>query len=131
MDKSHLLSAGEAARAVGVSTAAISKAIKAGRLPYVEKTKQGYRIDPAALFHVFRSRRIARLNGEAGGVEESGDLMPEVIALRIANARLEGELEKVKALLDAEWKRAERAEGERDGWRAMCELLLKKKAAST
>lgn len=124
METTHLLSAGEAARSVGVSVAAISRALKTGRLPYVEKTARGYRIDPSTLFHVFRGRGVARANGEAGGSDETGDLLPEVVALRVANARLGAELSAMATLLDAEWNRAEKAERDREGWRTICEWMI-------
>lgn len=47
------LSLGEAAKAAGIAKGTISKAIKSGRLSYVEKTTAGYKIDPAELFRVF------------------------------------------------------------------------------
>lgn len=121
---SHLLTAGEAARTIGVSTAAISRAIKTGRLTYVERTTRGYLIDPNTLFHVFRGRRLARANGEAGGVEDAGDLTAEVMALRIANARLESDLTNARALLHVERQRAETAERDREAWRQMSEWLV-------
>lgn len=128
MNDSHLLNASEAARAVGVTVAAISRALKCGRLPYVEKTTKGYRIDPSTLFHVFRGMRVAQANGEAGRIEETGDLMPEVMALRIANAQLETELRSLHRLLDSERMRADTAAHDREGWQRMCEWLLKEKS---
>lgn len=44
---------GQAARATGKSKTTISKAVNSGRLSYIEKTKAGYKIDPAELFRVF------------------------------------------------------------------------------
>lgn len=124
MMTSHLLTAGEAARTIGVSTAAISRAIKTGRLTYVEKATRGYLIDPNTLFHLFRGRRLAKTNGEAGGMEDSSDLMAEVMALRIANARLESDLTNARALLHSERQRAETAERDREAWRQVSEWLL-------
>lgn len=49
---------GEAARAVSVSKATISKALANGRISYVEKTPAGYQIDPAELFRVFPPKRL-------------------------------------------------------------------------
>ena len=119
MTKDHFVSARDAARAIGVSTAAISKAIKVGRLPYVEKTGRGYRIDRATLFRVFGRRPVAR-----------EEIVREVMALRVVNARLEGEITTARALLDAERRRAERAEGVQDAWRTLCKWLLKKRPAA-
>lgn len=47
------LSLGEAAKAAGVAKGTISKALKSGKLSYVEKTSAGYQIDPSELFRVF------------------------------------------------------------------------------
>lgn len=126
---SHLLSAGEAARAIGVSTAAISKAIKSGRLSYVEKTSNGYLIDPSTLFHVFRGKKLAQDNGESGGQEPSGDVMAEIMALRIANARLESDVANARALLHAERQRADAAERDCEAWRQMSAWLVGGKTA--
>lgn len=47
------LSLGEASKAAGVAKGTISKALKSGKLSYVEKTAAGYQIDPAELFRAF------------------------------------------------------------------------------
>lgn len=44
---------GGAARATGVAKSTLSKALKNGRLSYVEKSSAGYKIDAAELFRVF------------------------------------------------------------------------------
>ena len=124
MKTGHLLTAGESAKAVGISTAAISKAIKSGRLPYVEKTNNGYLIDPSVLFHVFRHRQFPSTKPENEPGEPSMDVTPEVIALRVANVRLESELASLRALLHSERQRAEAAERDRDAWRKMSDHLV-------
>ena len=48
-----MYTAGQAAKAAGVSKTAISNALKSGRLSYVEKTTKGYVIDPSELNRVF------------------------------------------------------------------------------
>ena len=53
METPHFLTLGQAARETGTSKATIFKALKSGRLSYVEKTTSGYQIDPAELFRVF------------------------------------------------------------------------------
>jgi Helix-turn-helix domain len=47
------LSLSQAAKAANVSKSTISKYLKLGRLSYVEKVGDSYRIDPAELFRVF------------------------------------------------------------------------------
>ena len=46
-------SLGKAAKEVGKSKATISKALKSGKLSYLSKDTEGYKIDPAELFRVF------------------------------------------------------------------------------
>lgn len=126
MTFTHLLTAGEAAKAVGISTAAISKAIKNGRLPYVQRTHNGYLIDPNVLFHVFRDRP-ALMSPPASEEPKHGvdqNVSAEIVALRVANVRLEAEAKSMSALLHAERLRAETAERDRDAWRQMSEMLV-------
>ena len=52
------------------------------------------------------------------------DVTPEVIALRVANVRLESELASLRALLHSERQRAEAAERDRDAWRKMSDHLV-------
>lgn len=112
---------------MGVSVAAISRALKNGRLPYVERTRRGYLIDPSLLFEVFRGRRMARVVANSGGSEELAELMREVVALRVANAKFESDLRNLHPVLDAERLRASAAERDRDGWRVLCEWLVMEK----
>ena len=47
------LTLNEAAKKTGKSKSTISKYLKDGKLSYVEKTDDGYKIDPSELFRVF------------------------------------------------------------------------------
>ena len=47
------LTLGQAAKEAGVSKSTVSKALKSGKLSYVNKTSAGYEIDPSELFRVF------------------------------------------------------------------------------
>jgi len=47
------ISLSEAARLTGRSKATLSQAIKEGRLSFVERTKQGYKLDPAEVTRVY------------------------------------------------------------------------------
>jgi hypothetical protein len=53
MPNPTLLTLGQAAKLCGRSKPTLSKALKEGRLSYVEKTQAGYQIDPAELSRVF------------------------------------------------------------------------------
>jgi hypothetical protein len=48
---------GQAAKETGKSKSLIHKALKDGRLSYIEKTQNGYKIDPAEAFRVFPIER--------------------------------------------------------------------------
>jgi hypothetical protein len=117
MGNPHLLSAGQAAKAAGVTTPTISKALKKGRLSFVERTANGYLIDPAELFRVFPP--VAQKEGNtlaALGSETPLDTQATV-DLKISNARLETELEALKVL-------AEELRQDRDEWRKQAQTLL-------
>lgn len=106
------LSLGQAAEACGRAKSTISKALSSGELSYVEKTKKGYKIDPAELFRVFPNKR-----SEETAVEQSETLKEtvensalqaslEVMEQRLADA--EKTIEDLRTRLDAE--REERRE---------------------
>lgn len=54
------VSMSKAATLVGMSKATLSKALKSGKLSYVEKTTTGYLIDTSELFRVFNGERGER-----------------------------------------------------------------------
>lgn len=117
MGNPHLLSAGQAAKAAGVTTPTISKALKKGRLSFVERTANGYLIDPAELFRVFSP--VTRKESDtlaALGSETPLDTQATV-ELKISSARLGAELEALKVL-------AEELRQDRDEWRKQAQTLL-------
>ena len=117
MGNPHLLSAGQAAKAVGVTTPTISKALKSGRLSYIERTAHGYQIDPTELFRVFPP--VAEK--EQAAISSLGSATPlliqETVEVRVANARLEAEVTALKSLSDE-------LRQERDEWRKQAQTLL-------
>lgn len=58
------LTLGQASKETGISKPTLSKALKSGRLSYVEKTSAGYKIDPAELFRVFPKQPQETVNSE-------------------------------------------------------------------
>lgn len=58
MTETTYLTLGQAAKETGKSKATISKALKDGKISYIEKTKAGYKIDPSELFRVFDKHSI-------------------------------------------------------------------------
>ena len=47
------LTLGEASKETGVQKSTLSKALKSGKLSYVEKTSAGYKIEPSELFRIY------------------------------------------------------------------------------
>lgn len=117
MGNPHYLSAGQAAKAAGVTTPTISKAIKKGRLSYVERTANGYLIDPAELFRVFPPAAEKGAETLAGLGLETPLETPAMVELRVGNARLETELAAMKVLADE-------LRQDRDEWRKQAQTLL-------
>ena len=97
---------GQAAKASGVSKATISKALKTGRISYIEKTSAGYKIDPAEVHRVYP--RTVEGNGEPERLETPPNttvnsvLEAELKAERDMRSRLEAEIEDLKVQRD-EW----------------------------
>lgn len=120
------LSLREAATATGTSKSTILRAIQSGRLSAPRTDDGGYAIDPAELFRVYQPR-----SSEGNDVDQAQDRgavqdttfheTQDVVELRVRNARLEGELSALKALLEAERKRAEELKEDRDRWHTQAE----------
>lgn len=53
----HYLTLSQAAKETGKSKGTLSKALKEGKISYVEKSDSGYKIDPAELFRVYPRNR--------------------------------------------------------------------------
>lgn len=99
------LTLGEAAKEVTVSKATLSKALKSGRLSYVEKTKAGYQIDPSELFRVFPPKPKETVESERSSppIETA-----EIDAVRRENQLLRDQLDQTRADLE-EWRQQARA----------------------
>lgn len=106
MSNGTFLSLGQAAEACGRAKSTISKALRSGDLSYVEKTKKGYKIDPAELFRVFPKKR-----SEEAAIEQSETLKEtfensalqaslEVMEQRLSDA--DKTIEDLRTRLDAE-----------------------------
>lgn len=116
-----LLTAGQAAKQVGVSKPTISRAVSEGRLSALRREDGSFGIDPAELMRwkeVYRHRH--------GIVIQSvtPKEIPETAALQVSVARLEAELNGAKALLDVERSRTAAVEKDRDEWRKHAQMLL-------
>ncbi|MEE4210392.1 MAG: helix-turn-helix domain-containing protein [Parvularcula sp.] len=117
-----IYSAGQAAKAVGMSTATITRAIKRGRISASKDETGSWRIDPAELHRVFPSVATqGAVEDPVQGYEtpiQDGDLRLEVALLE---ERLRA-AEALKAMADELRAAAER---DRDAWRAQAERLTK------
>jgi len=113
MSNATFLTAGQAAKQVGVSKPTISRAITEGRLSASRREDGSWGIDPAELMRWKESygHRHTQPNQSA-----TPSVTPETTLLQVENARVTAELSGVKALLDAERQRAETAERDRDRW---------------
>jgi membrane glycosyltransferase len=94
MGNSTYLTLGQAAEMCGWSKGAISKAIKSGKMSVHEKTKAGFRLDPAEVLRVFPKKTETSQNEQSetlGKHSGNSSVSGEVNALRqqIATAELE------------------------------------------
>ena len=107
LETPHFLTLGQAAREAGTSKATIFKALKSGRLSYVEKNSYGYKIDPAELFRVFPQAN----NGNTETEQTQTDANTQETAyLKLENELLLAQLADLKS--------------DRDHWRQQATALL-------
>tara|TARA_B100001146_G_scaffold149233_1_gene131084 strand:- start:44 stop:493 length:450 start_codon:yes stop_codon:yes gene_type:complete len=113
-----IFTAGQAAKAVGVSTPTITKACKSGRLSYRKREGGGFEIEAAELFRVFPPATDKGV--KSGSV--LGSLTPESVAF---TAQITAELEALKTRFDDQKRERERDQQimddlrhERDHWRS-------------
>lgn len=94
MVNSTYLTLGQAAEMCGWSKGAISKAIKSGKMSVHEKTKAGFKLDPAEVLRVFPRKAATSPNEQSETPDKHAEnkaVSGEVDALRqqIATAELE------------------------------------------
>ena len=111
MTNPSYLSLGQAAKLVGKSKPTLSNALKTGRLSYVEKTKAGYKIDPAELMRVYGDTSQKTHNNHQSEAE----------ILKIRNEMMEGRLSEAQKTIDDLRKRLD---AETDERRKLSERLL-------
>lgn len=115
MSNGNILTAGQAAKRVGVSKPTISRAISEGRLSANRREDGSFGIDVSELLRWKEAYRHRHGTPEHSATH---DETPETATVLIAKARLEAELAGARALLEAERQRAETAERDRDRWHA-------------
>ena len=107
---------GTAAKATGASKSSILRAIKSGRLSYVEKDATGYHIEASELFRVFppvTPEPVLTEQTATATVQAETAVSFRVKELEI---RLEAALERMKEIQD-----------DRDHWRRQATALLEDK----
>ena len=113
MRNPHLLTAGQASKEANVSKTTISKALKSGRLSYVEKTSNGYKIDPAELFRVFPKLSSLQLPVNTSEPQDN----------HVKIAKLEAEQEALQKEINDLRHSLNRAEENADQWREQAQRL--------
>lgn len=104
----QFLTLGQAAKSAGVSKSTISKALKSGKLSYVEKTTAGYQIDPAELRRVFPEKPFGN------GVEEQ----PETLKNTAENSALFKEVEVLREIIAELREERDYARDQASEWQA-------------
>lgn len=112
MTERHFITLGEAAKLTGKSKPTISKALKGGKISYVEKTENGYKLDPSEVQRVYPF--ITTTEPVETGVSLEGKILEERL-----NA-LEQRLRDKETMID-ELKK------ERDAWKNQNVALLEDK----
>lgn len=104
------LTLGQAAKETGLSKATISKALKSGRLSFINKSPAGYEIDPAELFRVFPVKPQETVASERSATPAA---TPQIIGSE-ADRR---EIAMLRELLAD-------TQSDRDAWRHQAQQLL-------
>ena len=91
----------QAAKETCVSKATISRALKDGRLSYIEKTKSGYKIDASELFRVFSRNPITELPTERYEIPKCNPYLDELLTnLKEQNKQQQDIIEDLQKRLD-------------------------------
>jgi excisionase family DNA binding protein len=127
-DAMSTLSLREAAEQTGVSKSTIFRAIKSGRMSAQRDDDGNFLIDPAELFRVYPPKPTDDVAPEGAGERSAGqDATPtgrgDATELVVRNAQLEAEISALKAILEAEKKRADEIREDRDRWAKQAERL--------
>lgn len=111
------LSLGQAAKECGRSKATISKALKSGKLSFINKTSAGYEIDPAELFRVFpKKNHSATIGNDTKPLDVTTDIAMELGKSRAMNEALEAQIQMLRETVEREkanaddWKKQAQAQ---------------------
>ena len=112
------LTLNQAAKECGRAKSTISKALKSGKLSYVEKTDAGYRIDPAELFRVFPPQKPSDHSLPVGNPPKSEQ------KTSVATIEMAIELGQLRAETEHLRQEAATLRSERDDWKQQAQTLL-------
>ncbi|SCZ74307.1 DNA binding domain-containing protein, excisionase family [Epibacterium ulvae] len=99
---------GEAAKQTGVQKSTLSKALKSGKLSFVEKTSAGYKIDPSELFRVYpRKPQETVSETVASELPDTPDKHPDFIRLQVEVEQLRERLTETQTQRDEWMKQAQ------------------------
>lgn len=107
---------GTAAKATGASKSSILRAIRSGRLSYVEKDATGYHIEASELFRVFPPVTPETVPTQQTATAEAQAETAVSFRVRELEIKLEAALERMKEIQD-----------DRDHWRRQATALLEDK----
>jgi hypothetical protein len=125
MNTPHFMTLGEASKAVGKSKTTISKYIKNGKLSVVSKDDDSYKIDPSELFRVFPP--VSSSNSQNGQ-----SLTHKITGFTLGDySELKTQIEVMKIKLEAETKRADNLQIEKEDWKKQAQMLLLKSPEKT
>ena len=116
------ITAGQAAKAAGVNTATITRAIKRGRISATKDDDGAWRIDASELLRVYPR---ATLQDAPTLAVQRDATPPKTRDLRLEVARLEERLKAAEALKAMADELREAVERDRDAWRMQAERLTK------
>jgi len=109
------------------SKSTILRTIQSGRLSATCTNDGGYSIDPAELFRVYPPKisivATERSTDQTVGQDAPPSATADAANLQVRNAQLEAETKALKAILEAEKKRADEIREDRDHWRGQAERL--------
>ena len=116
-----MLTMGEAAKRAGVAKATISRAIKAGKISAARNERTGgWDIDPAELFRVFPATGETGVTGGGNSAVKQSATPANATAATpetaVSMARLEAEVQGLKAQMELMRETLDDLKGQRDKW---------------
>lgn len=119
MTTGKYLTLGEASKETGVQKSTLSKALKSGKLSYVEKTSSGYKIEPSELFRIYPRKPKETVS------DTVVDKRPDTLETTPDFIRLQVEVEQLR-------ERLTETQEQRDKWQAQAmQLALPKPETET